>query len=152
MKAPTNPNKTECDWDCTPLWKNSRHNDQDNEGDDNQWRRRKLWRAATRISHSVGAGLKCKFPNLLFTPFFFTKDFSSNLLFKGFWISRDTKLRNRIWKHWWVCVPETEEFSAAAAAQNPKRWQMLKMVFQLITESQRRRAGTAAVKQRSSKP
>jgi hypothetical protein len=46
-----------------------------------------------------------------------------------------------------VCVPETEEFSAAAAAQNPKRWQMLKMVFQLITESQRRRAGTAAVKQ-----
>jgi hypothetical protein len=45
-----------------------------------------------------------------------------------------------------VCVPETKEFSAAAA-QNPKRWQMLKMVFQLITESQRRRAGPAAVKQ-----
>jgi hypothetical protein len=47
-------------------------------------------------NQSLGAGLKCKFPNLLFTPFFFTKDFSSNLLFKGFWISRDTKLRNRI--------------------------------------------------------
>ncbi len=30
-------------------------------------RTRKLWRAETRINHSVGDSLKCKFPNLLFT-------------------------------------------------------------------------------------